>query len=134
MTIESIEVETTSAAATAESQQQSAPAETEASPPSGPVTIDLDILERDGEIPPPFTFKLADRSYRMHDPNEAHWRDLLVGLSNPVQMVQYLIHPDDKEAFLEARLPAWKLNKLLRSYLQHYNLPLDVLVGSPMSP
>lgn len=84
--------------------------------------LDLDKLEREG-APGTFDFTLEGRRYIMSDPKEVDWQDLLAAMSNPVMFFRLVLPADDQREFFQTRLPAWKMNKLMQSYQDHYGLP-----------
>jgi hypothetical protein len=88
-----------------------------------PVTIDLDAMEREGAVPDAFTFKHEGNSFRMLDPQEIDWQDLLSGLRNPALFVRFAMPLEDQKKFFSARVPSWKMNKLMQAYQDHYGLP-----------
>ncbi len=85
--------------------------------------IDLDALEREGELPGPFTFRHDGKTFTMLDPQEIDWQDLLSGLRNPALFIKYAMAPEDQKKFFGTRVAAWKMNKLMQSYQEHFNLP-----------
>lgn len=87
------------------------------------VSLDLDVLEREGDIPGAFTFQFDGKSYQMLDPQEIDWQDLLAGMRNPALFVRFAMKLDDQADFFSKRVAAWKMNKLMESYVQHYGLP-----------
>lgn len=84
--------------------------------------LDLDALEREG-APGPFDFTLEGRRYIMSDPKEVDWQDLLAAMQNPVMFFRLVLPTDDQHEFFKTRLPAWKMNRLMESYQNHYGLP-----------
>lgn len=88
-----------------------------------PLALDLDALEREGDIAGPFTFQLGGKTYAMIDPQEIDWQDLLSGLRNPALFVRFAMSTADQKAFFGARIPSWKMNKLMQAYQDHFDLP-----------
>jgi hypothetical protein len=91
------------------------------------VALDLDELE-DEDARELFVLRLGGREYRMLDPHAADYRDLTPVLTalnrGDVQAgLSGLLSPDDVEAFWENRIPAFKLEALIRGWLDHYGLP-----------
>ncbi len=93
-----------------------------AEPTAGPAALDLDKLDREG-APGPFDFVLEGRRYIMSDPQDVDWQDLLSAMQNPVMFFRLVLPADDQTAFFTTRLPAWKMNKLMSAYQDHYGLP-----------
>ncbi len=103
-----------------------------AAPANGPVdgepqlpatTLNLDTLEREGAAPEPFSFLHNGRRYTLLDPKEIDWQDLISALSNPFVFFSVTLPGADQAVFLESKMPAWKLNKLIDRYIEHYGLP-----------
>jgi len=53
------------------------------------VGLDLDVLEREGDIAEQFTFQHDGDTYTMLDPQEIDWQDLLSGLRNPALFIRF---------------------------------------------
>lgn len=87
------------------------------------VSLDLDVLEREGSIPTAFTFAFDGETYSMVDPQEVDWQDLLTGLRNPALFVRFAMSIEDQKRFFGKRVPAWKMNKLMEAYTTHFGLP-----------
>jgi hypothetical protein len=90
---------------------------------NAPAALDLDKLEREGGSPKPFDFVLEGKRYIMADPQEIDWQDLLSAMSNPVMFFRMVLPADDQRTFFRTRLPAWRMNKLMSAYQDHYGLP-----------
>jgi hypothetical protein len=88
-----------------------------------PTTLDLDALERDGATLDPFSFAHNGRRYTLLDPKEVDWQDLISALSNPFVFFEKTLAGGDQAAFLDTKMPAWKLNKLIDGYMEYYGLP-----------
>lgn len=89
----------------------------------GPAALDLDKIEREGGSPKPFDFVLDGKRYVMSDPQEIDWQDLLSAMSNPVMFFRLVLPPDEQNEFFRTRLSAWRMNKLMTAYQDHYGLP-----------
>lgn len=87
------------------------------------VSLDLDALEREGDVPGSFTFTFDSETYTMVDPQEVDWQDLLSGLRNPALFVRFAMSIEDQKKFFGKRVPAWKMNKLMEAYTTHFGLP-----------
>jgi hypothetical protein len=88
-----------------------------------PLGLDLDVLEREGQAAGPFTFRLNGHVYTMLDPVEIDWQDLMSGLRNPPLFIKFAMLPDDQKKFFGSRVPAWKMNRLMQGYQEHYGIP-----------
>ncbi len=91
--------------------------------PTSKVSLDLDALEREGEAAGPFTFQHDGRSYTMLDPQDIDWQDLLAGFRNPALFIRFAMPLSDQKDFFGKRVPAWKMNKLMQAYQEHFGLP-----------
>jgi hypothetical protein len=97
---------------------------TPTAPPATPkLGLDLDALEREGEVAGPFTFRHDGVVYTMLDPQEIDWQDLLSGLRNPALFVKFAMGPEDQKKFFGSRVPAWKMNQLMKGYQDWFGLP-----------
>ena len=85
--------------------------------------LDLDALEREGGPAKPYQFKLGGKVYTMIDPQEIDWQDLISSLRNPALFIRYAMTTEDQKAFFDARVPSWKMNKMMEGYQAHYGLP-----------
>lgn len=90
---------------------------------TGNVAMDLDALEREGEIPGPFTFQHGGKTFQMLDPQDIDWQDLLAALRNPALFIRFAMPLTDQKDFFGQRLAAWKMNKLMEAYVAHFGLP-----------
>ncbi len=87
------------------------------------LAIDLDALEREGAVAEPFEFGHDGKSYRLLDPSEIDWQDLLSGLRNPALFVRFAMPIEQQKDFFSAKVPAWKMNKLMEAYQAHFGIP-----------
>lgn len=92
------------------------------------ITLDLDSAERD-DAPTPFWAKLAGSDYHLRDPQDLTFDELLDLTLRPGDILPAVVEPESAEAFRGALgdLPAWKVNALAKAYLDHHDLPSDVL-------
>ncbi len=84
------------------------------------IDVDLDSMERDKSYPT-FRFAVAGREIDFTDPAELDWQDLLK-LDEESEFIQLAMSPEDSKFFLEQKVPAWKLRKLMKMYQDHYEL------------
>lgn len=84
------------------------------------IDVDLDSLERDKTYPV-FVFALAGREIEFNDPANLDWQDLLK-LEEESEFIELAMTADDSKFFLEQKVPAWKLRKLMKMYQEHYEL------------
>lgn len=101
------------------------PDKDDAKPPAktAVVSLDLDALEREGEIAGPFTFQNEGHTFTMIDPQEIDWQDLVSAMRNPALFVRYALSLADQKVFFAQRVPGWKMNKLMEAYVAHFGLP-----------
>lgn len=85
--------------------------------------LDLDALEREGAVAEKFEFVFGGHTYTLMDPQEIDWQDLLSGMRNPALFVRFAMPLNDQREFFGAKVPSWKMNKLMEAYQQHYGLP-----------
>lgn len=88
-----------------------------------PVSLDLDSLEREGGRPGAFVFKHDGATFQMIDPQDIDWQDVLSGLRNPALFIRFAMSLEDQKRFFSLRVPAWKMNKLMQGYQEHYSIP-----------
>lgn len=87
------------------------------------LALDLDALEREGDRPGPFLFQHEGVTFTMLDPEDVDWQDLLSGMRNPALFIRYAMPVEDQKVFFAKRVPAWKMNKLMQGYQEHYSIP-----------
>ncbi len=87
------------------------------------LTLNLDALEREGEVPGPFTFQADGDTYQMLDPKEVDWQDLLAGMRNPALFVRFAMPVEQQKKFFALRIPGWKMNALMQAYQDHFDIP-----------
>ncbi len=104
-------------------------------PPPAPVNgskLNLDTLEREGGEIPPFEFTLGGRDYRLIDPQDVDWQDLLLSMRDPVVFFTFVLPKEDQAEFFKAKLKNWKMNVLMTKYQEHFKLPsAGEAAGSP---
>lgn len=92
------------------------------------INVNIDELDRE-ETYKPFAIQLAGRRIEMIDPADMDWKDLLE-IENPVYFLRHALSEDtpegeelsDKEFFKAAKMPGWKLGKVIELYTKHYGL------------
>lgn len=84
--------------------------------------LNLDALEREG-APEPFEVFHGGRLYKLTDPKEIDWQDLIAALGNPALFFRRVLPESEWTTFMSTKMPTWKMNKLMEKYLQHYGLP-----------
>lgn len=84
--------------------------------------FDLDTLEREGARDP-FVVRVGGAEVTFLDPQELDWQDLTgADQGDPKQFLGIVLGDKDRDIFFSERLPAWKLNELMKAYLKHYGL------------
>jgi hypothetical protein len=86
-----------------------------------PVAINLDTLEREDGVEVPFAAVVGGKRLVFSDPQDADWQDL-VDLDDPDTFAEICLQGEDRKHFLETRMPAWKMNELMKAFQQHYGL------------
>lgn len=106
---------------------------------SQPVALDLDALEREGDIPEPFRVTLGGRVYELTDPRERDFTDVMaaqqaIAAGQTLRALQLYVSAKDRDQFFANQLPGWKVDKLLEGYNKHFGLPSPgEAVASPTS-
>ena len=88
--------------------------------------LDLDELERE-DGPGPFTFVLGGRSYELASPEDLDYRDLAEAMvagtnGDLVGALNTLLDEEDRSEFWANRIPAFKMEALVRGFMEHYRL------------
>jgi hypothetical protein len=102
-------------------------------PPGVKLASNLDTYEKErpGE---PFWFQHENQFFRMIDPDDVDFQDVIIGQENPRLMLHVLIQPDQRDAFFSLRMPIGKMKKLIQDYTRHFGLTdLGELGGSAPS-
>lgn len=86
-----------------------------------PISLNLDSLDREGAVEP-FTVVHGGERYVMLDPHDIDWRDLMRGLQQPSEFFTICMSPDDAAKFAGTKLPGWKLNTLIKAYIEHHGI------------
>lgn len=87
-----------------------------------PVALNLDTLDREAR-PEPFSVVHGGKPYTFIDPEDIDWRDLLRALNEPSAFFDLTLPADKTKQFSAVKLPGWKLNALMKAYLEHYGIP-----------
>lgn len=108
---------------------------TRASAPRAPknkVVLDLDTLEREGAILEPFVINVKGRALTLLDVQELDWQDLaaIARSKDPHLFFVKAIDSDDYEHFIAAKIPSWKMERLMQTYLDHFGIDEDLLGNS----
>lgn len=90
--------------------------------PEPGVILDLDTEERsEKDILPPFIVNVGGRKVTFKDPSDIDWRDL-ASVQIPADLLRVSLERDDLKHLQDQALPAWKFNRLMESYYDHYGL------------
>ena len=88
------------------------------------VSLNLDTLEREGAAKP-FVVVIDGRPVQFLDAEEIDWRELIALMTNPTSFFDVAIEKKaDRDHVAKARIPAWKLRKLVDAYMAHHGLEL----------
>lgn len=94
------------------------------------LTLDLDTLEREDQRPP-FRFRHLGAIYEMGDPRDMDWQDQIRAETDPLFCLKALMPEGQSDALLETKLPAWKLQRIVDGFREHYKpLPAGESDGS----
>jgi len=87
------------------------------------VSLNLDTLQREGEPREPFSLVLGGKRYVFGDVQDVDWQQVIAALRNPYLFFRGIITEKDQDEFFAQKMPTWKMNKLMESYLEHYGMP-----------
>jgi hypothetical protein len=90
-----------------------------------PAAFDLDSLEREGEVKPPFKFKHGGKLFTLADPGEIELADIVeIGTSpsGEAGLLANLMGDQYEEIVQAGPLPQWKLGPMLQAWYDHYGL------------
>lgn len=96
-----------------------------------PVGLNLDILEREGVVPPLFAFVSAGRRFEMRDPFDLsadEVQSLLTAGGDLPTAFTVLMGADEADEFLPA-VPLWKLTAVIEAWYGHYGIDVAALAG-----
>lgn len=97
------------------------------------LSSNLDTYEREKPAEE-FWFQHEGQFFRMVDPEEVDFQDIVVGQENPRLMMHVLMEPEQRSEFFAKRLPVGKMKQLIRDYTKHFGLTdLGELAGSARS-
>ncbi|HTF53595.1 MAG TPA: hypothetical protein VK735_39635 [Pseudonocardia sp.] len=89
------------------------------------VAIDLDALERDGEIKPPFEFSHGGETFILADPADLDLKDIIEIGDNPFgnpALLSRLMADQYEDVIKAGRMPQWKIVPLIDAWMKHYNM------------
>ena len=105
----------------------------ESLPPGVKLTTNLDTYEKE-RPQEPFWFQHEAEYFRLMDPDDVDFQDIIIGQENPRLMMHVLLEEQHRERFFAKRMPIGKMKKLIRDYTQHFGLTdLGELAGSARS-
>lgn len=86
------------------------------------VALDLDALDDERpDQPGPYTVKVGGAVVRFRSADDIDWQvAATLSTERPFEFFDALIFEDDKDAFLKAHFPSWKMELLVQSYRKHY--------------
>lgn len=99
-----------------------------------PVSLNLDTLEREGDVPTPFVVVLGGDRFVFRDIQDEDWQTVAdIDENNPQEALRVLLG-DDYEKFAAHQLKLWKLSKLLDEWRKHISgVDAGEGLGSPIS-
>lgn len=83
------------------------------------VNTNLDAMERDSKEP--FSAVVNERRFTMKDPAEIDFKDLMT-IEHPANFLKYALDDEAKAVLAEEYVPGWKFDKLIREYMEYYDL------------
>lgn len=83
------------------------------------VHSNLDEMERDSKEP--FGAVINDRRFTMKDPAEIDFKDLLT-IEHPANFLKFALDDDAKKVVAEEYIPGWKFERLIKDYMEYYDL------------
>jgi hypothetical protein len=102
-------------------------------PPGVKLASNLDTWEKE-KPEEPFWFQHEGEYFRMLDPEDVDFQDIVVGQENPRLMMHVLLDEGHRDRFFSKRLPIGRMKKLIRDYTTHFGLTdLGELAGSARS-
>lgn len=114
-------------------QLASVAAAVEQLPPGVKLASNLDTYEKE-KPEEPFWFQHDGEFFRMLDPEDVDFQDIIIGQENPRLMMHVLIDAGQRDRFFSKRLPIGRMKKLIRDYTKHFGLTdLGELAGSARS-
>lgn len=102
--------------------------------PSGvKLSSNLDTYEKE-QPAEEFWFQHEGQFFRMVDPEDVDFQDIVIGQENPRLMLHVLLEPGQRDEFFAKRLPVGKMKRLILDYTTHFGLTdLGELAGSARS-
>lgn len=90
-----------------------------ASDTPSPVSLNLDTLEREGDVPEPFVVVLGGERFVFRDIQDEDWQQVAdIDENNPQEALRLLLG-DDYEKFAAHKMKLWKLSRLLDEWRTH---------------
>ena len=85
------------------------------------VHLNLDTFEYERGEREQFAFVLGGRRIVMTDPADVDWQDL-AEMDDPFTLAETCMTEEDASYFLEYRMPAKKMQELVKTFQKHYGL------------
>lgn len=83
------------------------------------VHSNLDEMERDSKEP--FASVVNGRRFTMCDPAEIDFKDLLT-IEHPANFLKFALDDEAKKVVAEEHIPGWKFERLIKDYMEYYDL------------
>lgn len=83
------------------------------------IMSNLDEMERESK--PRFAAVVDGQRFEMIDPAEIDFKDLMQ-IQHPANFLKYALDENGKKVLAEAKVPGWKFNNLIKSYMEYYDL------------
>lgn len=90
------------------------------------VQLNLDTWEDPDRVKEPFAVVVGGQRVVLKDPKDIDWQDLRVisQAGDPHLFFEYCFSEEDKTYFMEQRIEARKMNKLMEMYFRHYKIEM----------
>jgi hypothetical protein len=98
--------------------------------------LDLDALEWEGEERPgPYPFHLGGEQFFIKDPIDLDWQGVLsVDPRDQIRALRVWMGEEDFLRFYKLKLPLWKINRLAKDVIAHFNLQVPDEPGAQGAP
>lgn len=82
--------------------------------------FDLDLLEREGDTPPPFGFRVGGDEFIVGDIDDLDWKTVLTLRRDDMILFFQSALGDDYGKFAKHNIPLWKVNELAKRLDEHF--------------
>lgn len=83
--------------------------------------LDLDALEREGDTPEPYTFRVNGRDWTARHPDDVDWTVIAaMDPDDPRDVLAAYLDEATYREFVQQGVPKWKILKLMAALNRHY--------------